>query len=183
MQVSYELHLDDLRASDRFWASRYKSTFWSSFGLLLARATLVLFLLPAVVAPLYYLDSPTFKSAWNASGPLALWPLGIALIPLLALGGAWFGAPLLQPLAFRSSPFYQKQITLTLESDGLRGETLTPWSELHAVEETPAHIFITFGHNRVFIIPKRAFSSDFAATQFAANCRDFWTKARENQQP
>lgn len=178
MQVSYELQLDDLRASDRFSKSRQRLTSSRLFGLLLARATVCLFLLPAIVAPLYSLESPAFKSAWKTNGPVALWPLGIVVIPLLCLGVAWFGAPLLQPIAFRSSPFYQKRITLTLERDGIQGDTFTPWSELHAVEETSTHIFILFGDNRVFIIPRRAFLSDFAATQFVAACRDFWRQSQ-----
>lgn len=180
MQVNYELQLDDLRAWERFWKSRHTtpSRFW---GWSLVRLSLGLFLLPGIVGPLRFLESPAFKSAWKASGPVALWPLGIVVIPLLALALAWFGAPLLQPLSFRASPFYKKQIALVIEQGGLRGETLTPWSQMRAVEETPAHIFIPFGDNRVLIIPRRAFASDFEATQFAARCRDFHRQVKTTE--
>ena len=131
-----------------------------------------LFLLPTIVAPLLYFDSPAFQSDWKSSGPAALWPLGIVVIPLGTLALLWLGAPMLQGQSFRESGFHGKQLTLSLERDGVRGDNLVFWSQLESVEETPLHIFLLLEQNGVLIIPKRAFESDFAATQFAAKCRD-----------
>ncbi|BCM93042.1 hypothetical protein IAD21_04929 [Abditibacteriota bacterium] len=172
MQVTYELQLADWRASDRFFALRRKSTRSSWRGWWFYRVFLILFLLPVVVAPLYYLDSPQFKAAWKANGIGALWPLGIALIPLVALALMWFGAPLLQNLAFRESPFYGRQITLGIQEDGIGGDTFISWAHIAAVEESSTHIFLVLSDNSVFIIPSRAFKSGFESTQFAARCRE-----------
>lgn len=97
--------------------------------------------------------------------------LGFFLPPLL-LAALWFGAPLLQRRSFRQSPHHNRQMTLSIEREGLRGETLLPWSQIHSIEESPDHIFIVWGDNRLLIVPKRAFDSELAATQFAAKCRD-----------
>lgn len=129
------------------------------------------FLLPAIVAPFGYLKTPEFQAAWKATGVLALWPMGIAIIPLAALALAWFCAPWFQNLAFRESPFYGKQITLSIQDDGIGGDTFIPWIHVAAVEESDTHIFIVLSDNTGFSIPRRAFESDFEASRFASRCR------------
>ncbi len=121
--------------------------------------------------------SPAFRAAWSARGIVAVEPLLFLLLPLLTLGLFWFGAPLLRGIAYRQSPALNRDITLWVDGEGIFGERGAPWEDVEAVKETSAHLFVLFGGNRIFTVSKRAFESEFAATQFAAECCDFWTRA------
>ena len=176
MQVTYELQVTDWQAADRFFAARRaprdlapRNLLRWAFWVLLVGSPIAV---PLVAIPLQYVQTPAFTAAWKVRGVAALSPVAFVLIPISCLALLWFGAPLLRGHAFRQSPSYGRRLTLSIEPDGLRGQDHTPWSQIHRVEETSAHVFIVFGDNRVFIIPKRAFESDFTATQFAAKCRD-----------
>lgn len=172
------MQLTDWRASDRFLASRRKA--YRKHNLNWRHYTPPLFiilvfgsfLLPGIVAPFGYLQTSEFKAAWKATGVLSLWPLGIAIIPLAALAVLWFCAPFFQKLAFRESPLYGKEFTFSIQDDGIGGDTFIPWIHIQAVEESPTHIFIVLTDNSFYLIPKRAFDSDSAASHFVTLCRN-----------
>lgn len=176
MQITYEFQLDDLRALERFSnakrSGRARShAFW----------LIVWFMstLPTLLGIVSGLRAPTFAATWKINPLAAFVPLSFWFIPLVFFALLWFGAPLLQPLGFRSSPLWKKQLTLSPAKEGLRGSSIL-WSQVTFIEEIPTHFFVLFEPNQALIIPKRAFSSDFAATQFISSCRDYWQEAKTN---
>jgi len=174
MQVTYEFQLDDLRALERFSkAKRSGRVRFHPIRLMFWMITAFLMFVGLVAG----FTSPTFAATWKINPLVALVPLSFWLLPLGFFALLWFGAPLLQPMGFRSSPLWKKQLTLSPEKEGLRGSSVW-WSQVTSIEETPTHFFVLFEPNQALIIPKRAFSSDFAATQFISSCRDYWQEAK-----
>jgi len=174
MQVTYEFQLDDLRALERFSKAKRSGRARShAFWLMVWFVST----LPTLLGIVSGLRSPTFAATWKTNPLAALVPLSFWLLPLGFLALLWFGAPLLQPMGFRSSPLWKKQMTLSPAKEGLRGSSVL-WSQVTSIEETPTHFFVLFEPNQALIIPKRAFSSDFAATQFISSCRDLWQETQ-----
>lgn len=179
MKVTYQLQLTDWQAADRFFAMRRVQPPRSGaaprwfFRLCL----LVFVVLPLVFIPLHYLQTPTFHAAWATQGISALGPVAFFLLPFLFFVCLWLAAPLLRGRWFKQSPYYQREMTLSIESGGLRGKNLIHWRQVSAVEETPEHIIFILTNDSYLLVPRRAFDSDFGATQFAVKARDTWKNA------
>ncbi len=97
----------------------------------------------------------------------------IALALLLGAYGAylWLLRPAVIRWACRGTALRETlgPTTLVLERNGIsienaHGKGRIAWAEILDAAETPSHIFLIIGHLRAFIIPKRAFNDDTAAS-------------------
>ena len=176
MEITFRQSWDDWRAYERL-VKKFDWLLWGGIVLWSATALYDLATDANLTALLRQGDAlAALRTAWSAFAPLVGW---LAFLWVLHIVHQW---------ALKRDITSKAPIIVRADRAGIastffnKGEPIA-WSDVRALEETTAHLFVLNRAKVGIVVPKRAFASQVEAARFVGYVRAQTAKAQPDKPP